>query len=107
MLDVHIAKSFDETMQNVPVVSIDFDVHATFFNDRLGLIDSRPQLQRMSNYYSDCTFKGDEIPTLLEEVTTASNSLTPTSPHQVWLKQLADACQMAKASGNSLFAVCD
>lgn len=107
MLDIHIAKSFDEAMHNERVVGLDFDVHAVFFNDRLGLVTDRPQLQRMTNYYSDCTFTGDDIQALLAEIDAVSKDLTATSPHQEWLKQFSDACHSAIASGDSLFVLCD
>jgi len=107
MLDVHIAKSFDDAMQNKPIVRIDVDVHLAFFNDRIGLVANCSQLQRMSDHYSDCTFAGQQIQALLAEIDTVSSKITATSPHQEWLKNLRNACHSAIANGDSLFAICD
>lgn len=107
MLDVHIAKSFDDAMQNEPIARIDFDVHLAFFNDQIGFVASCPQLQRMSDHYSDCSFAGQQILALLAEIDTVSSKITATSPHGEWLKKFRNACNSAIGNGDSLFVICD
>ena len=56
MLDVHIADSFDAATRNEPIIRIDLDVYTAFFSDRIDLTETCPTLQRMNDYFSDCTF---------------------------------------------------
>ena len=107
MLDVHIADSFDTATRNDPVVRIDLNVHAAFFNERITLANDCPYLERMSDYFSDCTFAGADLQALLGEIDTVSKRIMATSPHQTWIKQLHDACQTAMANGDSIFVLCD
>jgi len=57
----------------------------------------------MSNHYSDCTFAGEEIAVLLDEIIAAAEKLMPASPYQRWLKQFCDACRSAMTSELSKF----
>lgn len=107
MLDVHIAKSFDAATRNEPVVRINLDVHTAFFKNGTVLADDCPLLQRMSDYFSGCTFTGADVQLLLVEIDTVSNRIMATSPHQTWMRQLRDACETAMANGDSIFVLCD
>jgi hypothetical protein len=62
-----------------------------------------PQLQRMSNHYSDFTFAGEESAALLDEIIAVSEKLTPASLYQRWLKQFCEACRSAMTGDLSIF----
>ena len=107
MLDVHIADSLDSAAQSDPVLQIDLDMHAAFFREGTTLTADCSLLKRMNNYFADCTYAGDELTTLLDEIDSVSQRVPATSPCQPMLRQLRDACESAISTSNSIFVLCD
>ncbi len=107
MLDVHIADSFEAASRVDPAFSIDFDVHRVLFHGGSEVTSACPTLNRIRNYYADCTFTGAEIAVLHEEVLSLLASLAADSPFRSMLVLLGDACQTAIQREHSLFFLCD
>lgn len=107
MLDVHIADSFDAATRNEPIIRIDLDVYTAFFSDRIDLTETCPTLQRMNDYFSDCTFAGHDLQNLVMEIDTIAQKLAPDSPHRAMITQLREACRTAINNDDSIFVLCD
>ena len=105
MLDVHISNSPDDASRVEPTCSIAFDVHRTLFAN---LRDSNcPLLQRMGDFYSDCTYSGTEITLLASEIDLLLPGLDQRTSHFSALQALRIACDTASDRQHSLFVFCD
>lgn len=107
MLSVHIAISEEAAEQTHRVCGWEIDIHSGLFNDRTNETSARPMLNRMNDYFSDCSFAPDELPTLASEIDRFLMPLGPKHPYRPTLTQLRDACQKAITDGHSLFLFCD
>ena len=105
MLDVHIANSSDAASRVEPAFSFAFDVHRTLFAN---LRDANcPQLQRMHDFHSDCSYSGTEISQMARELDLLLPGMEKRTPHFSALQALRIACDTAMDRQQSLFVFCD
>ena len=107
MLEVHIADSFETAARTSPAFGIDFDLHRALFHGGAEVTSSCPTLNRIQDYYADCTIAGAEIALLQEEVESLLATSAPNFPFRPMLVLLRDSCQTAIQRAHSLFFLCD
>ena len=107
MLDVHSAHSEDAASKMHPVCSFEIDILSGLFQGGADMPTAYPMLNRMRDYFSDCTFAPDALPTLASEIDRFLMPLGPKHPYRPTLTQFRDACQTAITNGHSLLLFCD
>ena len=104
-LDVHIGNQLDDASVTMPLFTIGSQMHSAFF--RSDLSNGCPLLQRMDDYYSDCSFAGAEIPQLLSEIEIVCKRIPSASPYQSWMDNLRMACETAMSKKRAVFLLFD
>ena len=88
MLDVYIADSFETAARSDSDFGIDFDLHRALFHGGAKVTSSCPTLNRIQDYYADCTIAGADIALLQEEVEALLTTLATNSPFRPMLVRL-------------------
>lgn len=97
-LDFVIAKSKSDATRTAPSLSISEGEHHSLAS--LFSVGSHPVLSRVSNFYSDAAFQGDDIDVLTNEVFTLKTD-SPT------VGKLKDICDAAKKQSKNIYVFCD
>ena len=106
MLDIHIAKTFDQATKSARLTGIPLDEHAILFGD-LDFLADFPLILRIEDYWNDAQYSGEEIQLLSEEIDTLIEKSSASSLKPGILEKLRDACKSATESRKSIFLVAD
>lgn len=105
-LDLHIASSRRKAEKELAALSVDYPIHAALFSAVLSKPDRYAILIRMSDYYKDAAFEGNEVQDLLLEVRNAS-AIVDSGPALDFALCLAELCEQALARKLNVYAFSD
>ncbi len=106
-LDIHIGKNEDEASKKLPEYSIDFTIHETIFYRTPVPKKELNLVYRFKDYWSDSHFLPEELPYLMEELTTLKNSFSQNPDIINVLSKISSVCDKAYKASKHIWFFCD
>jgi hypothetical protein len=69
LLDVHILSTMGQQLTEWPIFFFEESIHTKIFFGSTVSVGMYPQLERMRDYYGEAAYEGDDLNTLVRELT--------------------------------------